>query len=198
MDEEVQRLLAGVGPRLRMLRRQRGLTLAGLAEQTGISVSVLSRLESGKRRPTLELLLPIARAHRLALDQLIDAPLTGDPRVTLAPQLLRGSVIVPLTRHPVGMQVFKQIVTAREPAPVSHTGFEWLFVLAGQLRLLLGTDELTLHPGDLVEFDTHEPHWFGCASEHPAEILHIFGPHGERPRLRARPREHRGQDGGHE
>ena len=74
-----------VGPRLRALRHQRGITLDRAAETTGISVSTLSRLESGQRRPTLELLLPLARAHQVPLDELVDAPATGDPRVAPEP-----------------------------------------------------------------------------------------------------------------
>ena len=54
-------VLGAVGPRLRALRRQRGATLAGLSELTGVSVSTLSRLESGGRKPTLQLLLAMAR-----------------------------------------------------------------------------------------------------------------------------------------
>ena len=74
-----------VGPRLRALRRQRETTLSALAETTGISVSTLSRLESGRRRPTLELLLPLAEAYGVPLDDLVGAPATGDPRVHLRP-----------------------------------------------------------------------------------------------------------------
>jgi transcriptional regulator with XRE-family HTH domain len=47
-----------VGPRLKRMRSQRGVTLADLSERTGISKSTLSRLETGQRRPSLELLLP--------------------------------------------------------------------------------------------------------------------------------------------
>ena len=63
MDNDLDQALAAVGPRLRELRRQRETTLADLSAATGISVSTLSRLESGARRPTLELLLPLARAN---------------------------------------------------------------------------------------------------------------------------------------
>ena len=70
MANDEAAVLASVGPRLRALRRQRGTTLAQLAESTGISVSTLSRLESGARRPTLELLLPLARPHQATLDEL--------------------------------------------------------------------------------------------------------------------------------
>lgn len=74
-------VLTAVGPRLRALRRDRDITLAQLAEETGISVSTLSRLESGRRKPTLELLLPLAKAYGVQLDELVDAPPTGDPRI---------------------------------------------------------------------------------------------------------------------
>src|SRR3954451_21118114 len=75
-------VLAAVGPRLRALRQRRGTTLRQLSAATGISVSTLSRLESGDRRPSLELLLPLARAHQVPLDELVDAPPTRDPRCT--------------------------------------------------------------------------------------------------------------------
>ncbi|MGK5550956.1 helix-turn-helix domain-containing protein [Actinomadura kijaniata] len=188
MDAEMEELLAAIGPRLRALRRDRGLTLAALSEATGISVSGLSRLESGRRRPTLELLIPIARAHRVALDQLIAAPATGDPRVHLTPLRRRaGSVLVPLTRYPGRLRVFKQVIAPCPRRLVAHDGYEWLFVLAGELLLVLGEREITLGPGEVAEFDTAEPHWFGPNGDRPVEILHIFGPQGDRARVRARP-----------
>ena len=58
--DDLEAVLGAVGPRLRELRRRRAITLADLAGQTGISVSTLSRLEGGQRRPALELLLPLA------------------------------------------------------------------------------------------------------------------------------------------
>src|SRR5262249_42923332 len=81
MPDDLHGVLNAVGPRLRALRRERNVTLEQLAGSTGISVSTLSRLESGQRRPTLELLLPLAQAHRVPLDELVGAPATGDPRI---------------------------------------------------------------------------------------------------------------------
>ncbi|MFE1272648.1 helix-turn-helix domain-containing protein [Streptomyces sp. NPDC058758] len=189
-DAELERILDGIGPRLRALRRERGLTLEALAATTGISVSTLSRVESGKRRPTLDLLIPLARAHRVALDQLVAAPASGDPRVHLRPlRKKRGSVLVPLTQYPGRVQVFKQVPAPREPEPVTHAGYEWLYVLAGRLRLVLGDREFTLRPGETAEFDTSEPHWFGPADANAVEILHLFGPHGDQAVVRARPSE---------
>jgi transcriptional regulator with XRE-family HTH domain len=189
VDAELEHLLAAIGPRLRSLRRDRGMTLEALSAATGISVSGLSRLESGKRRPTLELLIPLARAHHVALDQLIAAPATGDPRVHLTPLQHRknGSVLVPLTQYPGRLQVFKQVIAPGPRRLVTHTGYEWFFVLAGELLLVLGERELTLRPGEVAEFDTAEPHWFGPSGDRPVEILHIFGPQGDKARVRARP-----------
>lgn len=188
MDAELEEILDSVGPRLRALRRDRGLTLEELAEATGISVSTLSRVESGKRRPTLDLLIPLARAHRVALDQLVAAPATGDPRVHLKPlRKKRGSVLVPLTQYPGRVQVFKQVLAYREPKLVTHTGYEWLYVLAGRLRLILGEREFLLRPGEVAEFDTGEPHWFGPADKTAVEILHLFGPRGDHAVVRTGP-----------
>ena len=81
-----------------------GRTLADLSAQTGVSVSTLSRLESGDRKPTLELLLPLARAYGVTLDELVDAPPTGDPRVHLRPVLRHGMTMIPLTQRAGGIQ----------------------------------------------------------------------------------------------
>src|SRR5713226_7766691 len=107
MDKDFSAVLTAVGPRLRALRRQRDTTLADLSAATGISVSTLSRLESGQRRPTLELLLPLARAHGVQLDELVGAPPTGDPRVHLRPVTRHGMTLVPLTRRAGGLQAYK-------------------------------------------------------------------------------------------
>ena len=95
-NSKLKETLDAVGPRLRALRQQRETTLADLSAATGISVSTLSRLESGSRRPTLELLLPLARAHGVTLDELVDAPPTGDPRIHLKPIRKFGMTMLPL------------------------------------------------------------------------------------------------------
>ena len=191
MDDDVEEVLARVGERLRALRGRHNCTLAELAAVTGFSISTLSRLESGKRRPTLELLIPLARVYGVALDELIGAPATGDPRLHMRPKSYRGRTIVPLTRYPGGLQVYKQVFpvdTAEpDPEPLSHEGHLWLCVLSGNLRLLLGDQDVVLGPGEIAEFDTHVPHWIGSADGKPVEILNLFGPQGERAHITARP-----------
>lgn len=185
-DESLDTVLAEVGPRLKRVRLQRGATLAELARATGISVSTLSRLESGHRRPSLELLLPIGRAHQVPLDELVGAPPVGDPRVRLKPQRRGGLTIVPLTRTPGGLHAFKTIIPATRttPDPKPHQGYEWFYVLNGRLRLILANHDVIMRPGEAAEFDTRLPHWFGSTGDGPVEILSIFGPQGERMHLR--------------
>jgi transcriptional regulator with XRE-family HTH domain len=171
-----------VGPRLKQLRTRRGVTLAELSQTTGISKSTLSRLETGQRRPSLELLLPLAQAYRVPLDELVGAPEVGDPRVRLKPRRVHGRTVVPLTRHPGGIQAWKIIIPATQstPHPRVHDGYEWLYVLAGRMRLVLGDHDLVLGVGEATEFDTLLPHWFGSTGEQSAEILSLFGRPGER------------------
>ncbi|MFJ8832400.1 helix-turn-helix domain-containing protein [Micromonospora aurantiaca] len=191
MDDDLDQALDAVGPRLRALRRERETTLTDLSAATGISVSTLSRLESGGRKPTLELLLPLARAHGVTLDELVGAPPTGDPRVHLRPVAAFGMTMLPLTRRAGGIQAYKLIIPAggrAEPEPKTHEGYEWVYVLNGRLRLVLGEHDLVLEPGEAAEFDTRVPHWFGRADSEGVEFLSLFGSQGERAHLRARPR----------
>ncbi|MFI6051068.1 helix-turn-helix domain-containing protein [Streptomyces violascens] len=193
MDRGTEDVLDAVGPRLRALRRERGITLADLAATTGVSESTLSRLESGQRRATLELLLPLARIYGVPLDDLVGAPRTGDPRIHLKPITRFGMTFVPLSRRPGGVHAFKMIIPGRpeplEPTPQTHEGFEWLYVLNGRLRLVTGERDLTLPPGEAAEFDTSLPHWLGSADGGAVELLILFGLQGVRAHVRSGPHE---------
>ena len=191
MDDTATAIAAAldqVGPRLKQLRARRGVTLTALSETTGISKSTLSRLETGQRRASLELLLPLAQAYRVPLGR--PGRRTRGRRPTHPAQGHKGQrphgpAADPL---PGGVQAWKIIVPASnsEPAPKSHEGYEWLFVLSGRMRLVLGDHDLVLGAGEAAEFDTRVPHWFGSTGDQPAEILSMFGPQGERVHARAR------------
>jgi quercetin dioxygenase-like cupin family protein len=76
---------------------------------------------------------------------------------------------------------------ARDTPPAvlpTHDGYDWIYVLDGRLRLLLGDDDHTIEPGQAVEFSTWTPHWFGAVGG-PVDAIAIFGPHGERTHLYA-------------
>ena len=182
-------VITGTGARLRDLRREHRLTLADVEVETGISRSTISRLESGLRRANLELLLPLARVYRVTLDELVD-PFPDDPRVKQRPLRRDGWTMVPLTRRAGGIQSYKMVIPgghhSNEPQPRAHEGYEWLYILSGRLRLVLGEHDLELGPGEVAEFDTRLPHWFGNASPEPVEFLSLFGAQGERAHIRAR------------
>ncbi|WP_354179490.1 XRE family transcriptional regulator [Arthrobacter sp. UYP6] len=191
MNDSPVAALAGVGARLRSLRTERRLTLAGVSDTTGISVSTLSRLESGQRRATLELLMPLAKVYGVTIDELVDAPATGDPRVHMRPFRRQGATIIPLTEQAGGIRAYKYILPGKaqpgQPELKTHEGYEWLYVLSGRLRLVLGDQELILRSGEAAEFNTRVPHWMDNATAQDVEFLALFGPQGERAHLRARP-----------
>ena len=185
-EKAIADALDRVGPRLQRLRKLRGMTLSGVATATGISKSTLSRLETGQRRPSLEVLLPLAQVYRVPLDDLVGAPDVGDPRIRLKPRRVNGRTVLPLTR-PGGVQAWKIVIPASQtkPSPRTHDGFEWLYVLSGRMRLILGDQDLVLGAGEAAEFETQVPHWFGSTGDGPAEVLSIFGRPGERMLVRA-------------
>jgi transcriptional regulator with XRE-family HTH domain len=171
--------------RLRELRTQRGLTLEEVATRADIDVSTLSRLESGKRRLALDHLPRLASALSVTTDDLMRAPEADDPRVRGASHTRDGVTYWPLTRSgPAGgLHTFKIRVSTRRRTPPDelpvHDGQEWLYVLSGNLRLILGDRDFTIKPGEAVEFSTWTPHWFGVV-DGPVEALAIFGPRGEK------------------
>ena len=114
--------------------------------------------------------------------------MVGDPRLRLKPRRARGRTVIPLTQQPGGVQARKIIIPASriEPELRVHEGHEWLYVLTGRMRLLLGGHDLVLGPGEAAEFDTHVPHWSGSTGGESAEVLSLFGQQGERMHVRAK------------
>jgi len=177
-----------VRSRLRALRTERGLTLAEAAGAAGMDPSSWSRLESGARRLTLDHLPVLARALGISVDDLLEAPVAPDPRVDTPPRTRDGMTFWPLNHHPTGSghHAFKIRLPSdrREPMPREHEGHDWLYVLSGRLRLVLGDEEFVMGPGEAAEFDTRTPHWIGVVDE-PVELIGLFGPSGEKVHLRS-------------
>jgi len=176
--------------RLRELRSERGLTLQQVAQCANIDLSTLSRLEAGKRRLALDHIPALAAALGVSADELLGSRPPQDPRVRVEPRTFDGMTMWPLTRRgPAGgLHAYKIHVSAKRRTPPDelsvHEGQDWLYVLAGRLRLLLGVQDFTIDPGEAVEFTTWTPHWFG-AVDGPVELILIVGPQGERLHLHA-------------
>jgi transcriptional regulator with XRE-family HTH domain len=178
---------ARVRRRLRELRTEQGLTLAQVAARASIDISTLSRLESGKRRLALDHIPALAGALGVTADDLLGAPAAQDPRVRGRPQRYAGLTIWPLTRRGTsGRHAHRVLVSPGrrvppDPLPV-HEGHDWIYVLQGRMRLLLGDSDLVIAPGEAVEFTTWTPHWFGAVEE-AVELILILGPEGAHEHL---------------
>lgn len=179
---------ARVRRRLKQLRAEQGLTLQQVSERSAIDISTLSRLESGKRRLALDHIPALAAALGVRSDDLLGRATDVDPRVRARPETHDGLTMLPLTnRGPAGgLQAFKIRISPRRRKPPSplpvHEGHDWMYVLDGRMRLLLGEQDLTIQPGEAVEFSTWTPHWFGAVGE-AVELIAVFGPQGERMHL---------------
>lgn len=174
--------------RLREIRTELGLTLQQVADRAHIDVSTLSRLESGKRRLALDHIPGLASALGVTIDELLGASSPPDPRVRTRSRKCDGMTLWPLThRGPAGgVAAYRiRIDAARSEPPETipvHEGQDWLYVLEGRLRLVLGGSDLAIEAGEVVQFSTLTPHWFGTFGE-PVTVIAILGSHGERTHL---------------
>ena len=175
---------ARVRRRLRAFRSEQGLTLQQVAERANIDVSTLSRLESGKRRLALDHIPALAAALGVSADQLLGFTAAGDPRVRVKPRRHDGMTVWPLTRlGPAnGPRAYKIVISARRRKPPktlpTHEGLDWIYVLRGPLRLVLGSEAFVLEAGEAAEFSALTPHWLG-AVDGPVELIMFVGPPGE-------------------
>lgn len=162
-----------VRARLRQARFERGLSLAALAEAAGMTASTISRLETGERRLTLAQVSRLAEALQLSTDDLLVREGVPSPS-------LDGRLWQPIgPERTRGPRVYRIVLPAGEvPHLHQHEGYQWLYVLAGTVRLVVQDDERVLHEAESAGFHTWRPHWIG-ALERPAEALIIFSPEGE-------------------
>jgi transcriptional regulator with XRE-family HTH domain len=170
-----------VRTRLRSLRTTLGLSLDELAARANLSASTISRVETGKRTISLDVLLPLADALQVGLDSLLDV--TSDDDVVIRPVPSSSGV---RTTWMLGRATGNTIAvkmrlepTDRMPEPRVHPGHDWFFVIDGRVRLLLGEREIVVEAGEAAEFATMTPHAF-AASGGPAELIMIFDRDGQR------------------
>jgi transcriptional regulator with XRE-family HTH domain len=174
---------ARIRARLRATRTERGLSLEALGRRAGMSASLLSRLESGRRRLSVDHLAALARALEVSVDDLLSAPTEDDPRVhPVAHRTDDGTTFWSLSPSaaPGAPRAFKVRIPATRTRIhlAQHPGRDWLYVLSGRLRLQVGETVHELGPGEAAEFATTEPHGMAAVGG-PVELLTLFGPLGE-------------------
>ena len=158
-----------VRARLRQARFERGLSLAQLAERAGMTASTISRLETGARRLTLTQVERLAAALEVSTDALLAEQRVPDPAQD-------GRTWWPVgPERADGPRVYRIVLPVEEPVRHQHEGHQWLYVLDGAVRLLVGASDRVLGPGEAATFSTWEPHAV-TAVDRPAEVLVIFRP----------------------
>ncbi|MCX5192691.1 XRE family transcriptional regulator [Streptomyces sp. NBC_00249] len=179
-DPEGAAELPAVAPQLRDLRRRAGLTLEAAAARARLSPAHLSRLETGRRQPSLPLLLGLARTYGTTVSELLgETPAVADPIVRAGGPGAReadGWTYWQAGGPGRGMQALRvHVPHGRSQGELVrvHPGEEWLYVLTGRLRLHLGDTEHLLEPGDSAHFDSLTPHRIGAAEAGGAELLFV-------------------------
>ncbi|WP_395294920.1 helix-turn-helix domain-containing protein [Kitasatospora hibisci] len=174
-DQEV----AGLAARLREHRLGSRLTLEVAAARVGLSPAYLSRLETGRRQPSLPVLLGLARAYGTSVSGLLgEAMVEPDP-------VVRGGAIEPGRAGGWGyrragapgraMQALRVHVPlgVQDAVVRVHPGEEWLYVLQGRLKLTLGDRLHQLDEGDSAHFDSLTPHCIAAESSGGVELLFV-------------------------
>ena len=174
-----------VRARLRSLRRTRGWSLDDLAARSHLSASTISRIETGKRAISLDVLIALANALDLDVNSLVDV--ADDDDIVIRPTSTGwpGVVIWPLSRPTSNTAAIKMRLepNAERPDPRIHPGHDWLFVLSGRLELTLGDRRAIVNTGEAAEFSTMTPHSIN-AIDTRAEFIMIFDRDGQRAHLK--------------
>jgi transcriptional regulator with XRE-family HTH domain len=175
-----------VRTRLRSLRTTLGLSLDELSARTNLSPSTISRVETGKRTISLDVLLPLAAGLQVPLDALLDVSSDDDVVIRPTPSKIGGRTTWMLSR-PGGSTIAVKMRVEPTRAPLQqrvHPGHDWLFVLSGRILLSLGERDITVDTGEAAEFATMTPHAF-TAIDRPAELLMIFDRDGQQAHTHA-------------
>ncbi|WP_051356354.1 helix-turn-helix domain-containing protein [Azorhizobium doebereinerae] len=175
-----------LGPNLRQLRLEKGMTLDRLAAASALTRGYLSLVERGLKTPSISALLRVATALDVNIAQLFDLNAISTARYTLTrhgegPQQVDGTFgLFPLAagRSRKMMEPFL-MTPATKPALRSdprwaHGGEEFLFVVSGRVAIRLGPEELELSAGDCLYFEGEIKHEVRSLGREKAQVLVVI------------------------
>jgi len=177
------------GGRIRRIREERGLSIKDLSSRTGIDITALVRIESGRTIPALGQLVRLGRALDMKMGYLIspgiDKPMTVVHKDERRPvsrygetkSMLCGYSYESLAPEKAGrfMEPFIVTLVPTEAEDFStHAGQEFLYVLEGEIKVQVGDRTDFLKPGDAAYYDSVEPHFVRCVGTSPAQILAVL------------------------
>jgi transcriptional regulator with XRE-family HTH domain len=179
MDEVV----AGIGPKIRTLRQQQGLSLQRLAARSGVSAASIHKIERSGMVPTIATLLKIAGALQSSVAYFVDEadeaePVTftsaGQGRTLLTSKtgLELRSISGPYQHFTVaGAMAVVAAGADSGPTPMEHPGEELVHLLEGTLELTVDGNRYELGAGDSLHFLTDRPHCWQNPGRQPARAL---------------------------
>jgi transcriptional regulator with XRE-family HTH domain len=187
-SETTERFIAEkhIGERIKRLRLKKSMGLVELGRHTGLSASFLSQLETGRVVPTLRNLARIAMVFSKDLSYFFETepqpmfrihrrkermrlPQTGVESPTYYFESL--GYMVPDRHMDPYYAEFIPPAPGAEPKAHLHQGFEFLYVLDGELTIRHGDQEVALETGDAVYFDAGTAHSYVCAGKKPAGAI---------------------------
>lgn len=177
----------GLGEKLRALRLRKSMGLVELGKHTGLSPAMLSKLERGKLFPTLPTLLRISMVFGVGLDffftddrkRHVIAVARKKDRLRFPESTSAGSIAYHFEsldfnatdRKLSGYFADFEPVAPEKVRPHQHPGVELLYLISGTLDLTIGSENITLEPGDSVYFDSSVRHSYHRASKAPCTAL---------------------------
>ena len=172
-----------IGSRIKLLRRQKGMTLRHLSEASGLSINAISRIENGQASPT------VSSVHRLAMALGIPIAAIFDDSIATETVLVRAGERKAITMkgrrmEPLGIgmvdntsEPFYIILESGEESlsgSYEHPGEEFAYCLEGEVIFFIGEKACHLKPGDSLFFKSSQPHSWKNPAEQPARFLLIF------------------------
>ena len=182
-------MTADIGPLLRSARLKRSMSLRSLASAVGVSASLISQVETGKTRPSVSTLYALTNYLGLSMDDLLGIvpPLQANDTPLQSPDIAQfgqiESVIQRADDNPClemdnGVRWERLAVAGDAPADpllvsyspgasssiegklMRHNGYEYAYILEGELTLQLEFDTYVLSKGDSLQFDSVRPHMY--------------------------------------
>jgi len=161
-----------IRPKIRALRSAKSMGLVQLAEHTGLSPALLSKIERGQLFSTLPTLLRIAMVFGVGLDyfftqtpQWVMAVTRRNERIRLAdqpnanqPSYLFENLNFPATDRKMSVYLAEFPPNSKPSEPHQHPGAEFIYIVKGRLAVSSGEDETALAEGDAMQFDSGAPH----------------------------------------
>ncbi|MBN1563756.1 MAG: cupin domain-containing protein [Anaerolineae bacterium] len=179
----MEEIAPNVGPHIRAIREQRGLSLRALAERCHLSINAISLIERGENSPTVSSLHLLATALNVKITDFFENPheqavVYVKPEQRLATQsngLLMESLGLGLRNQQ--LEPFMITIapdTGADSEAITHPGQEFVHCLEGIVQYQVNKQTYQLEPGDSLLFDATQPHSFRNERDFPARLLLIF------------------------